>query len=171
MNKNLKNILSLFSMEIAVRLIAFGAVTYLARTLGASNFGLINIGLAVMNSALVLGSSGLILVGTRKVAANNERLGALIMRIFKLRTILSALAYLIISAILFIFVKDLSTRNVVLVYLLYIFPAALFIDWYFQGKQQMGNIAIARIGGMIVYFIFILFFIKQANEFINGPRC
>ena len=90
MNKNLKNITSLFSMEIAVRLIAFGGVTYLARTLGKSNFGLINIGVAVMNSAMILGSCGLHILGTRKAASDDEHIDQVMMKIFKLRLLLSA---------------------------------------------------------------------------------
>ncbi|MGE5848072.1 MAG: oligosaccharide flippase family protein, partial [Ignavibacteria bacterium] len=69
MNKNVKNIISIFSTEFIARFFAFLSVTYLARILGASNFGVINIGLAVLSYAMIVSNGGLTLFGTKKISA------------------------------------------------------------------------------------------------------
>ena len=66
------NILSISSADVGTRLIGFLAVTYLARTLGPENMGIIAIGLAILTYASIISTMGLPTLGVRSVSANKS---------------------------------------------------------------------------------------------------
>ncbi len=163
-NKNSKNIIYLFSLEFFVRLIGFAATTYLARVLGTSGFGLINLGLAILGYALLFGNSGLTLLGTRKIASNSEDAGELVTNILSARFYLSIIILILSVLIVYIFMTSKETENIVLIYLLYLIPFAFLLEWFFQGLQKMGVITIGRIIGMSAYFVFLVIFVKSEKD-------
>ena len=63
-----KNLLSLFSADIARRLFGFISVAYLARVLGKEGFGAVNLGFAVLAYVMVLSASGFPTLGTKRIA-------------------------------------------------------------------------------------------------------
>ena len=165
-NKNSKNIIYLFSLEFFVRLIGFAATTYLARVLGTSGYGLINLGLAILGYALLFGNSGLTLLGTRKVAASSNNYGNLVSEILSARFFLS-LTILIISYLLIsFFITSTKTKNIVFIYMLYIIPFAFLLEWFFQGIQRMGAITVGRIIGMASYLLFLIIFVKSEKDIL-----
>lgn len=163
-NRNLKNILSLFSFEFVSRLLGFIAVTYLARILGTEGFGLINIGLAVLSYAMIFGNSGLNLVGTRKIAAGVDDPGKYTGNILFTRFFLSILVYLISALAVYMFVESEEAVKVILVYNLFLIPSAFLLEWFFHGHQKMDIIAIGRIAGIGSYLIFVLIFVNKAED-------
>ena len=110
MNRNLKNIISLFSIEFIARLLGLLAVTYLARVLGKSNFGVINIGLAVLSYAMIIGNGGLTLLGTRKVAGNVNSIEKLTGDILLTRITFAALIFMISTAAIYFLVQSEEVR-------------------------------------------------------------
>ena len=163
-NKNSLNIIYLFSLEFFVRLIGFAATTYLARVLGTSGFGLINLGLAILGYALLFGNSGLTLLGTRKIASGSEKAGGIVSEILSARFFLSIFILIISFLVVFFFVKPVETRNIVLVYMFYLIPFAFLLEWFFQGIQRMGVITIGRIIGMASYLAFLILFVKSRQD-------
>ena len=63
-----KNLLSLFSADIVRRLLGFISVAYLARVLGKEDFGVVNLGFAVLAYGMVLSAAGFPTIGTKKIA-------------------------------------------------------------------------------------------------------
>ena len=163
-NKNSLNIIYLFSLEFFVRLIGFAATTYLARVLGTSGYGLINLGLAILGYALLFGNSGLTLLGTRKIAANAEKPGELVSGILSARFFLSLIILIISYLVISIFITPAETKSIVLIYMLYLIPFAFLLEWFFQGIQRMGAITIGRIIGMVSYLIFLIIFVKSERD-------
>ena len=163
-NKNSLNIIYLFSLEFFVRLIGFAATTYLARVLGTSGFGLINLGLAVVGYALLFGNSGLTLLGTRKVAADPKNAGEFANDILSARLSLSIIILIISLIITFLFITSKEVENIVFIYLLYLIPFAFLLEWFFQGMQKMGIITVGRIIGMLAYLGFLILFVKSEED-------
>ncbi len=161
-----KNILYLFSGDVASRVIGFAATAYLARVLGIDNFGLINLGMAVLTYGLIVGNSGLNLLGTREIASNTEKSDLLVGRIFGTRLLLSTIVYLIAVFMVALFINSKETGEIILIYLLFLFPSALLLDWFFQGRNQMHAIAIGRFVAMLSYLIFVLIFVRNTNDTI-----
>lgn len=146
------------------RLLGLLAVSYLARILGPSDFGIISIGLAVLAYAMVLGNSGLKLLGTRKVAGENQNLESLTANIIISRLLLSAVAFSLGIGIVYIFSVSKEIVLVTRVYLLGVFPAALLLEWFFHGKRKLGIIAGGKVIGMFFYLAFVLFFVKNNKD-------
>ena len=163
-NKNSKNIIYLFSLEFFVRLIGFAATTYLARVLGTSGYGLINLGLAILGYALLFGNSGLTLLGTRKVAANSGNYGNLVSELLSTRFFLSVIILVISYLLVWFFITSAETKNIVFIYMLYLIPFAFLLEWFFQGIQKMGAITIGRIIGMASYLLFLIIFVKSEKD-------
>ncbi|MGB8321270.1 MAG: oligosaccharide flippase family protein [Ignavibacteriaceae bacterium] len=163
-NKNSQNIIYLFSLEFFVRLIGFAATTYLARVLGASNYGLINLGLAILGYALLFGNSGLTLLGTRKIAANSGNYGNLVSELLSARLFLSVIILVISYLLISVFITSADTKNIVLIYMLYLIPFAFLLEWFFQGIQRMGAITIGRIMGMSSYLVFLIIFVNSEKD-------
>ena len=165
--KTAKNIGVLFAGDIFNRLIGFFTVAYLARILGASDFGLISIGLAFLSYALTISSNGLPILGVRKVV-KSENDNELIGDFFTARFIFSILVVCIVI-IICCFIKSSILRSIILSYSFSLFPIVFLLDWYFQAKEKMGLIVLGKALGMICYLIFILIFVRKTNHIINIP--
>ncbi len=167
--KTAKNVVALFAGDIFNRLIGFIAVAYLARILGATNFGLISIGLAFLSYFLTISSNGLPILGVRKIIKckdDNKIVGDFI----STRFVFSIFAVILIFLISF-FISSSQLRSIILAYSLYLFPAAFLLVWYFQAKEQMGLIVSGRAVGMMFYLILILIFVRTNKHIIYVPYC
>ncbi|OGU77761.1 MAG: hypothetical protein A2V93_10825 [Ignavibacteria bacterium RBG_16_34_14] len=163
MNKNLRNTLSLFSMDLAMKFIGFLATAYLARVLGKSGFGAVNVGQSVLNYALVLANGGLTIFGTRKIAANqnsNEITG----EIFFGRLTLSIIVFLITIILTFLLSGFSETSYIILSYIIFLFPTAFMLEWFFTGIQKMEIVAYTRILGTAVYFLLVIILINKEDD-------
>ncbi len=163
LSKNLKNTISLFSFEFISRLLGFFVVTYLARVLGKSSFGIINIGLAVLSYTMIFGSSGLNLLGTRKILSKNEDNG-ITGEILSAKIFLSVIIYLITALSISFLINSREIISVILVYNLFLFPSALLLEWFFQGYQRMDIISIGRIAGAAAYLLLVILLIKNPDD-------
>jgi len=164
LNKNVKNIISLFSIEFIARFVAFLSVTYLARILGTSNFGVINIGLAVLSYAMIVSNGGLTLLGTKKIASELGSTEKLTGDIFLARIFFSIILFIVSAIIVYSFIISKELGEVIIVYLLFLFPSAVLLEWFFQGVQSMESIAFSRAAGSISYFVFLLLFVVNKND-------
>lgn len=165
--RNLKNILSLFSVDLGTKFLGFLATTYIARILGTSGFGAINIGLAVLVYVQILSSSGLTLLGTKKVAEGRDDLNYLTGDIVSIRFFLTVIVVFAAYLISFFFITSDEIRLIVLAYILYAFPFALLLDWFFSGKQKMEITSAGRIIASLVYLILVIVFVNTPDDLIN----
>ena len=167
LNRHFRNMLYLFSGDIAARSLGFLATAYLARVLGKANFGVIHIALALLTYAMLLSNCGLTLWGTRRIAAGSDDAASLTGQVLFIRLMLAFLTFLLVLCGIAFFSADPEIAQVVLVYQIYLFPAALLLDWYFQGRQQMAAVAGARFAGMLTYLLFVIFFVQHAGDVLN----
>lgn len=167
LNRHFRNMFYLFSGDLAARAVGFLATAYLARVLGKANFGVIHIALALLSYTMLLGNCGLTLWGTRRIAAGSDDTPELTGQVLFIRLMLAFLAFLLVTCGIAFFIADPVIARTVLVYQIYLFPAALLLDWYLQGRQQMAAVATARFGGMLAYLLFVVFFVRNAAEVVN----
>lgn len=163
-NTNLKNIISLFSIDFISKLISFAAVSYIARVLGAENFGLINIAIAVLGYAMIFGSSGLNIIGTKRIAEKIKNYEAFTGNILLTKLFISLVVYVIAAVIGYIFISDEQSITLLLVYNLFLFPSAMLMEWFFQGHQKMDIISFGRIAGMLAYLLFVISFVQDSGD-------
>lgn len=129
MKRPLVNLLSLLTGDLGSRLIGFFISVYLARVLEPTGFGLLNVGLAVLGYLQLAGSPGIQVLETRNAAAfvevNRERVNA----VLSVRLVLAIGLLALSTLVVFAFVADDLTRQVILMFSLAVIPLALMLDW------------------------------------------
>jgi len=150
-------------MDLAMKFIGFLATAYLARVLGKSGFGAINVGQSVLNYASVLATGGLVILGTRKIAANQDS-NVIAGEIFYGRLSLSIIVFVIAIAVTFILTGFSEISYIILAYIFCLFPTAFLLEWFFVGMQQMEKVAYARIIGTVVYFLLVAAIVNERDD-------
>lgn len=150
MRRHLSDASWLFSADIGSRALNFLAVAWLARTLEPALYGLVVIGAAVLDYALLLCDWGLKTLGTRETARPAE------VRRFQPRTIvlarleLSLIIFVTAQLILVIAPVDPAQASIIRIYLLGLLPYALLVDWYHQGRGAFAVITAGRVVGSML---------------------
>ncbi len=160
----LKNTVAIGSADLFSRLLGFVATAYLARRLGASSFGLISIGLSVLGYVTLFSSPGLHIVGIRKVAASSESERLWTGDVTMLRFLLS-LVGILLAALL-----SLAVMGATGVWVMIVFwscsamPLAFSLDWYFQGRSDLGPASLGRILIYAVYLAGIFLSVRSPDD-------
>ncbi len=162
MSRLTRNISSLVGSEIARRVLGFFAVAYMARVLAVEGFGQVMIGLTVLSYVALAGSAGLHVLGTRSVASSDAsvRPG----EVLAARLANTVVAYLLVAAVTLLFVGNEALRDVILISAASAFFHALFLEWYFQGKETMLPNAVARSLGAFVYLAVLVLLVHSVED-------
>ncbi|RPH32663.1 hypothetical protein EHM92_08555, partial [bacterium] len=148
----LKNTVAIGSADLFSRLLGFVATAYLARRLGASSFGLISIGFSILGYVTLFSSPGLHIMGIRKVAssADSERVWS--SDVTALRLVLSVIGILLVALFFLPITGPTKVWGMVVLWSSVSLPLALSLDWYFQGKSDLGP---ASLGRMLIYLVYL----------------
>lgn len=157
-----QNVSSLLLSEIARRILGFFAVAYLARTLGVEGFGMVMIGLTVLSYVSLTGSAGLHVLGTRAIARGGADLepGALV----GTRLVTTGAAIAVVGIIAWTVIEPPALAAVILITSLSGVLHALFLEWYFQGRERMTEVAVARTLGAAFYLLFIVAAVHETGD-------
>jgi O-antigen/teichoic acid export membrane protein len=150
-------------MDLALKFVGFLATAYLARVLGKSGFGAINVAQSILNYAIVLSTGGVAILGTRKIASN-LKVGEITGQIFYGRFIFSTIVFLVTITITFLLSGLSESFYIIFTYMLFLFPTVFMLGWFFVGIQKMETVAYARIIGTIVYFIIVVLIVKERQD-------
>jgi O-antigen/teichoic acid export membrane protein len=162
-----KNFIYLFSGDVGSRLLGFLATVYLARILGTSGFGIINIGLAILSYALIVGDGGLQYLGVRETAGNRENLPEFSGQLLSTRFLLSFATLFAGIIIIYVFLNSYELQAISTIYLLYLLPSAFMLNWYYQGRKQISVISLGKFIGVLSYLLFILLFVHTRKDLLN----
>ncbi|HEU4859384.1 MAG TPA: flippase [Chitinophagaceae bacterium] len=158
--KYLANTSWLFGEKLARLVIGLIVSAYVARYLGAENFGVINYAIsfvAIFTSFSTLGSDEIVI---NKLLQKKYDQNVLLGTSFILRLLAFLLAIIIITITLTFFSNDVSNN----IYILIIASGIVFqpfnvIDLYFQSRVQSKYIAIASLVSLIINSMLRLYFI------------
>ena len=152
------NFLFLSSGEVLTKLLNFLAFAYLARLLGAENFGGIEIALAMVMAFLQVAEFGTNQYGAVEVARDQSLIPYLFARLFLVRSVLSVLAFLMLVGATFFLDRPWSVKYLVILFGVSLFGTPCLLMWLFQGLDRMHWIALNSIikGGIFAAGIFIL---------------
>jgi O-antigen/teichoic acid export membrane protein len=157
-----KNLLSLFSADMARRLLGFISVAYLARVLGKEGFGAVNLCFAVLAYVMVFSAAGFPTFGTKKIAQGEppELIGSVIGS----RLIATMMVVLVVSSVVLTTVQNSSFAWLLILFSCAVLPQIFFVDWFFQGKETFGIVSAARVVQAIVYLGVVLIFVRTIND-------
>lgn len=166
----LKNFFSLSAAQIISKAFGFFAVIYLARILGAENFGKISFAQAIVSYFLLFCNLGLDTYGIMEVSRNKgEELQNHINCIFTIEFTASIISFFLLALLVLIIPKPYEIKLLILILGFNLFAFAITIDWFFMGIERMGIIAITRILRSVLYFLLIIFLIKRNDQTIYFP--
>jgi len=161
-----KNFLSLVGAEAFTKLITFAAFAYLARILGAANFGFIEWSAAVLMCASLIVDQGFSSYGAREIARNPSATARLTAEVVTARFLMAAIGYLAITLFAFGVVTDPSIRLLLLVYGLSLWALPLLLQWVFQGHDRMNLVAVTNIVRQTIFVGIVFAFVKGAENLL-----
>lgn len=159
------NMIALVAGDFGSRLLGFVVTVYLARVLGASGFGIVNIGLSVLGYAMLVVSPGVQFIETRNVAAGHERVNL----ILSLRCLLALLVTVIAAGLSLVVLEDNTVRLPILLFVCSTIPLALFLDWYYAGKEEFPVVSVARVLMSAVYLAGVLAVVHTPSDLVHVP--
>lgn len=145
---------------------------YLVNVLGIAGFGLVNfsLSLAVFFGAVI--QYGFAITATREIARcreDKQKISEIFSTTMTLQVGLSLLMLACFSIIVMglpFFHEYLSLYFASLVFIIF---QSLFPAWFFQGMEKMKFIALLSFFSKLLFFIFLLSFVKQAEDLIWVP--
>ena len=155
--------------EGGARLLGFVAWFWLARELGPASYGVVTIGVTVLTYALWPSDLGLVQIGLRETALPSERRRLPLGSIFRLRLLLGLISTLLAGLILFAAVDREDVLLVSLLFLGAVVPTIMQSEWYFQGKQRYGAVAVMRyiFGGLFLGGVVLL--VQGSGDVMRVP--
>lgn len=163
-----RNFLKLGGGEVAARVIAFGATVYLARTLGASTYGVIVFATAVLLYLNFITDCGVEMLGIHEVAADRSRLSETLPDILGAR-LLVAIALIVVTVSVGLLALPQPEGAVLAVYALTLLAVGLGTRWVHLGLEQPGRAALARVLAEGVAAVVILAAVHRPADLVRVP--
>lgn len=141
---------------------------YLARILGAENFGLFSLGVAIASTVwpiVDLGTSG---YGTREIARNKNNAKLILPVLNTMRIFVGLLVILVAAVILWGIDAPTEKSWVILSAMIYLVSFSLCPDWVLRGLEEMSSLFIINMTTSIVFIISIAVFIHSTHDTIEA---
>lgn len=171
-NKLVKNISSLFIMQIANYLLPLVSLPLVVRIIGPAHFGAINYAAAVVAYLVLLINYGFNFTATRAVArdsSNTDLINSTFNQVFFTKIFL-LLAALLVFLGFYALLPDLRSDARVAWYSFAICAAwVLAPDWLYQGVQQLYRLAIFNSLTKLIFTVFILLVIRKESDYYLYP--
>jgi O-antigen/teichoic acid export membrane protein len=164
-----RNISSLISGDLTVRVIGFVITVYLARVLSPDGFGILGMGLAVLGHMQLIASPGIQFIETRNIAADANPMAIRIGGVLTVRLTIATLLALLAGSCVPYLVSPPELASCILLSLLSLFPLALFVDWVLQGKEDFVPLSIARVAGYAAYAVGVFLLVRSSTDLLYAP--
>ena len=156
MKRPFLNLLSLLSGDLGSRLIGFFVSVYLARVLEPAGFGLMSVGLSVLGYLQLAGSPGIQVLETRNAAALAGVDRIRVSAVLSLRLLLAAALGVLTACSALLLFPHSGAGHVIVLFALSVFPFALTLDWFFQGREEFLSVGTARMLQFGAYGVMVL---------------
>ncbi len=163
-----RNFLALGSGEMVSRIIAFGVTIYLARILGAENYGVIAVAAAVTLYFSKIADFGIEVVGTREVAKLPDSVSHLVSAVMSVRLAFAVLLTGLSVLGAQFFLPD-PERNVMSLYFLTLIPIAASTKWVHLGLENARPIGLSRIAGEMIALGIVLIIVRSGEDLWGVP--
>jgi len=164
-----KNFSWLFSGEIISKGFMFFVFIYLARSLGAVAFGLLNFALAFLMYLNLIVDFGLSMYGKREIAKDRDKTSQIAINVFSIKFLLAFVVFVVAMLIVLLAVDSLELKLLFIGTFLLVFYHALEAGWVFQGMEKMEFSGLIRMTYTGLSLALILFFIKSAADLVKVP--
>lgn len=157
--------------DVLARVVGFFSTVYLARVLGPAGFGVVIIGLSVLSYTMWLSDMGLSTMGAREIARPQGQRQYRLMDFLLARISLAAVATIMsASCVHFLFANSVHVWSIS-AFSFGAIVAAVTLEWYFQGYEDAGLIAISRILFAVVYLTAVVINVTHEGDVRFVPWC
>ena len=172
----LKNISSLFSIRIASYIIPLITLPYLVRALGVESFGYLGFSLAITQYAILFINYGFDFSATSAIAKcrdDKNKVSEIFWNVLTIRLLFFLVSLLLIGMTVLISETISDVLYILLATLPLALSSALFPQWLFQGKEQLGLVSIARVITQVLTIPLLFVFVSDPEDvwiaaLING---
>lgn len=155
--------------DIISRGISFITTIYLARSLGSEAFGIITIGLSFLGYAIWVSDLGLLNIGVREIAKEPLKRIYRAKEIFFLKVILGIFVFGLSFLLFPVFELPKEQKEIIQGFMYSLIPYSLLMEWYYNGKQYFGKVAVSKIAHSSLYLILILTFVHIREDLSIVP--
>ncbi|MFL0685125.1 MAG: oligosaccharide flippase family protein [Algoriphagus aquaeductus] len=166
-NKSIQNFLFLAIIQSSNVLISIISMPLLIQSIGADQFGLVNLSLSVIILLNILVGFGFNLSAPREVAirqTDREALSHVVSNVFSAKILLAAIATFLILIGAFGFNLFPEYRMILIFSVLLLFSEATLPLWFFQGMEKMKLVSIANIFSKLLFLMGIVLFIQKPEQ-------
>lgn len=160
----MKNYLSLAGAELLSKIVTFLAFAFMARMVGPSHLGYIELACAVYLCASLLLDQGLGPYGAREVAKAPSRTHSLVQEIVTARFALAGAAFVGVVAFALLHRHPPVVTLLLLIYGVCLLELPLLLVWVFQGHDRMGVVAAAQVIRQAVFALLIFSFVRDGDH-------
>ncbi|HIF9306003.1 TPA: flippase [Photobacterium damselae] len=172
----IKNIASLFSIKASGLIIPLITVPYLVRTLGVEGYGYLGFSLAIIQYSILFVNYGFDLSATSSIAKlknDKKAISKIFWSVITIRILASFLSLILILIISLHIPSLYEVIPIILSSFIMVIGTALFPQWLFQGKEQLGLISTARSVLQVLTIPLLFYFVNGHNDIwiaaiING---
>ena len=155
--------------EIVLRLISFFIIIYLARVLGAADFGKISFAQTLILYFMLITNLGLDTLGVREIARGKDNIVNYTGNIITLKLFLAIFSFCLMLVFVNFIHKSFQVKYLIIFYGFSLFPSALLLEWFFRGVERMEFIGISRILGKLPYALLVVFLVKSSKQLLLIP--
>ena len=163
----IKNISSLFSIRVAGYIIPLVTLPYLVRVLNPEGYGTLALCLAIVQYFVIVVNYGFDFSATQKISQHRENtveISKVYWNIIAARLLLSSAGMFILILLVSFVPKFESLTSILLFCYLSVFGSALFPQWIFQGKEQLGLVSIYRIVLQVISIPLLFVYVKSPDD-------
>jgi PST family polysaccharide transporter len=166
-NKSLQNFLFLALIQSSTVLISIISMPLLIQSIGAEQFGWVNLSLSVIIVFNILVGFGFNLSAPREVAlnqSNKEELSQLVSNIFSAKLLLAAFSTTVILLGAYGFNLFEGYRHILVLSVFLLFSEASFPLWFFQGMEKMKLVSVATIFSKLLFLMGLVLVIHKPEQ-------
>lgn len=166
-NKSLQNFLFLGLIQSSTVLISIISMPLLIQSIGAEQFGWVNLSLSVIIVFNILVGFGFNLSAPREVSlnqTNKEELSQLVSNVFSAKLLLASVSTGVILLGAYGFNLFEGYRFILTLSVLLLFSEAVFPLWFFQGLEKMKLVSVATIFSKLLFLMGIVLVIHSPEQ-------
>jgi O-antigen/teichoic acid export membrane protein len=160
------NFLFLSCGESLAKLLTFVSFSFLARTLGPWNYGMVEFTLALMVFFTLPVDLGLGSYGAREIARNPQNADRLLHEITGLRLMLALCSMVALGIFVAVIHKSTELKLLLLLYGLSLLGGPFLLQWFFQAHDQMRWVGGASVIRQAAFALVVLAFCRKGAPLI-----
>ncbi len=156
--------------DVGSKGLGFLATVFIARTLGPASYGLITVALSALGYLMWVADLGLSNIGVRETAREADQRTFRAREIFVTKLCIGLGVFLLSFWILPLLELGALQTEIIRWYLFSILVYTVSIEWLFNGKQEYGKLAIAKILQAALYLLLVYLMVSGPDQITLIPK-